>query len=470
MTRQFCIICGLISCLLVSATAQLNELSERDFMLLLINNHPIAIQAELDMEVGRQEIIAAKGAFDPMIGGTMYRKKFKGTEYYTKYDAGIRQPLTFLGMDIEGGVELNRGSFLNPEGNTPISGLGYLGLRIPLIQGMMIDRRRTDLQLSKLYAEQTQIKNLEVINKVLLDGLGTYWNWIKARQRVTVLEEVLVNNQIVFEGIKVAYLQGDRPAIDTVEAYAQLQRITLQYNSELIQLQRAYNALKTNLYGVDSQPLNLPIDSPSSDFEAAAIFDPRVSQLLRQDEILETHPNIALLRNEADRLSTMLRWERERLKPRLDLQYNLLADTGMSPLEQSFVNDNYQAALSLQFPLLFRTAKAKTEQFKIYSRQNSLELIDELNFLANTAEATRFRLENTRTQVGIASSITADAKRLYDAEVIRFRLGESSVFLVNTRELQYLQAQNALIDLRTEEILQGYRLLFDLGILYNVTN
>ncbi len=468
MIRSEVLIIFIMCFLAGKVSGQSGDLNERDFIRMLVDNHPSALKAKLEIESGNQEIIAAKGAFDPVIGGTAYRKLFKGTEYYTKYDAGIRQPLNLLGMDIEGGFELNRGTFLNPEQSTPISGLGYLGLRLPLLQGMNIDRRRTDLQLSKIYAAQTQINNLDVLNKLLLDGLGAYWNWVRARQRVQVLQGLLDNNQTVFEGIRVSYLQGDLPAIDTVEAFQQLQRITLQYNSELIQLQRAYNHLKSNLYGDDAQPLAIAMDVPASEFDAAAIFDPELLQLLGQEALLEKHPNIEFLKNEAERLSALLKWERERLKPRLDLQYNLLADTGMSAVEQTFFNDNYQAGLTLQFPLLFRTARAKTEQLKIYTQQNNLELIDEFNILENMAEATRFRLDNTRTQVDIASSISEDARRLYEAELTRFRLGESSVFLVNTRELQYLQAQNTLIDLSTEEILQGYRLLFDLGILYEI--
>jgi outer membrane protein TolC len=306
------------------------------------------------------------------------------------------------------------------------------------------------------------------LNKVYLDGLGTYWNWIRARQRVEVLEEVLENNQVVFEGIKVSHLQGDLPAIDTVEAFQQLQRIKLQYNTELIQLQRSYNQFKTYLYGTDVKPFEIAMDAPASGFDEAKILQQEIFQMLVQDSFFDNHPNISFLKNESERLSTLLRWERERLKPRLDLQYNFLADTGLSPLEQTFLNDNYQAGLSLQFPILFRNARAKTEQIKIYSRQNSLNLIDEYNILRNAADATRFRLENTRMQADIALSMNSDAKRLYDAELTRFRLGESSVFLVNTRELQYLQAQNALIDLRMEVILQGYRLLYDLGVLYEI--
>jgi alanyl-tRNA synthetase len=56
------------------------------------------------------------------------------------------------------------------------------------------------------------------------------------------------------------------------------------------------------------------------------------------------------------------------------------------------------------------------------------------------------------------------------AERLRFDAGESSVFLVNTREIQYLQAQNTLIDLKTEEIMATYLLLYEMGILYRVAS
>lgn len=444
-----------------------DELTEVDFVRQLMSNHPRAEQANLLIQEGRQEVIAAQGLFDPVLGSSFYRKKFQQNIYYDKLDVGLEQPLTFLGMDLRAGLELNSGIYLNPERTTPSAGLAHAGLSLPLLQGMMIDERRTELKLSKLYQQQTNIEFIDLNNKLLLEGLDAYWKWNRARLRLDVLEEVLENNRVVFQGVKTSFLQGDRPAIDTVEAFQQLQRIELQYNSELVKYNSAVNGLQNYLFEKDATPVKLDTPAVASDFDKSTVFESDFFQLTQGDGLVQQHPLIQLLRNERERLQTQLRWQREQMKPRLDLHYNFLVNAGMSPLEQSLISDNYQVAVSFSFPLLFRTARAKTRQFEIYENQTLLQISDELNYIENTLEANRFNFINLTNQVSLASNITSASERLYQAELRRFSLGESSVFLVNTRELQYLQAQNSLIDLRTEQILQAYRMLFDVGALYS---
>lgn len=458
----------MLLCVAVSGYAQTsNLLTEEEFVRQLIRNHPRAEQANLLLLEGDQEIIAAKGLFDPVLGAGFYRKKFQENIYYDKLDVGINQPLTFLGMDLRAGLELNSGIYLNPERTTPTAGLAHAGLSIPLLQGMMIDERRTKLKLSKLYQQQTNFEFVDANNKLLIEGLDAYWKWNRARLRLNVLEELLENNRIVFQGVKTSFLQGDRPAIDTVEAFQQLQRIELQYNTELVQYNRAVNGLQNYLFEADATPLKLEDPALASEFDESTVFEADFFQVMQGDELIQQHPIIQLLRNERERLETQLRWQREQMKPRLDLQYNFLANAGMSPLEQSLISDNYQVGVSFSFPLLFRTARAKTRQFEIYENQTLLQISDELNYIENTLDANRFTFNNLTEQVNLAENITSASQSLYQGELSRFNLGESSVFLVNTRELQYLQAQNSLIDLRTEQILQAYRMLFDLGALYS---
>jgi outer membrane protein TolC len=195
---------------------------------------------------------------------------------------------------------------------------------------------------------------------------------------------------------------------------------------------------------------------------------PQSQQLTREQDLDATHPWLALIRNDNERLNTRLRWEKERWKPRLDLQYNFLADNGMSLTEQQFLNENYQVGIKLQYPLLIRNARARTAQVKAGIWQNELAFSEERNRLQNVIAALQFNLQNIREQVAMGTIITQNSLQLYQAELTRFRLGESSVFLVNTREIQYLQAQNALIDLRTEEVLTGYSLLHEMGVLFRV--
>lgn len=466
--RILLLIVGL-SCTL-TGFGQLNELTEDQFIRLLLNNHPQILRADLFQEVGRQEVRANLGFFDPIIGADFYRKNFSNSIYYNKLDAGIMQPLSFLGMDLIGGVEVNNGNFLNPADNTPANGLVYAGVNLPLLQGMMIDRRRTDLAVSRIFRDQTNVEFIEAANNLLSNGLRSYWNWVKTLKRLELIVGVLENNREVFEGVKSAFLVGDRPAIDTVESFQQLQTITLQYEQELVRLQVARNDLERFLFDNEAQPV--PLESPDTDipFESAAAFRPAILQLLTDEDWMQHHPTIQLLELEAKRLGVQTRWEREQLKPRLDVNYNFLFNTNMTPLEQTFLSDNFQVGVGFSFPILMRRALGRTEQFKIFQTQNQLMLTEEMTLLRNMYKANMYAYENLQEQVLITERIVETARALYEAELRRFGLGESSVFLVNTRELQYLQVQNNLIELKTEQILQSYQVAFDVGLLYKIAD
>lgn len=449
--------------------AQAAALDERTFVRMLLQNHPKARRAFLQQDIGDQELRAAKGMFDPVLAAGFSQKDFQEKLYYRKWDVGMSQPLTWLGMDLAAGVEMNSGSFLNPERNTPLSGLAFAGIRLPLLQGMFIDQRRTDLQLARIFQQRTRLQFQDLNNGLLMDGLKAYWNWNRARLKLDLVREVLANNQVVLQGIRSAFLQGDRPAIDTIEAFQQYQRILLQYNRELVSVQSAANTLNTYLFDNSGQPAPLEESTAAIGFDASLVFVPESQQLARDQNLDTTHPWLALIRNDNERLNTRLRWEKERWKPRLDLQYNFLADNGMSLTEQQFLNENYQVGIKLQYPLLIRNARARTAQVKAGIWQNELAFSEERNRLQNVISALQFNLQNIREQVAMGTIITQNSLQLYQAELTRFNLGESSVFLVNTREIQYLQAQNALIDLRTEEVLTGYSLLHEMGVLFRIS-
>lgn len=461
---SFLLICFITNVL----KGQPTPLHEKDFIRDLLRNHPQAKRAMLQQEVGDREVQAAQGSFDPMLAAGFSQKSFQDKLYYRRWDADITQATTFLGIEFSAGLETNSGSFLNPERNTPLAGLGFAGVKLPLLQGMLWDSRRNDLRLSRIFQQQTRFLLLDKNNELLFNGLRAYWNWNRAQLKLDLLQEVLTNNRNVLEGIRVAYLGGDRPSIDTVEAFQQYQRILLQYNKELVSQRSA--ELVLNNYRFDSSGKSLPIREGMKPIptDSSLVFNNTLIGLTEITDWMDVNPGLNMLRNENDKLQTRLRWEKERRKPRLDLKYNLLTDRGMSLLEQQFLNENYQVGLTFQFPLLIRNARARTAQVKANIWQNDLAIIEERYRLENSIEALRFTLANIRQQVALGSGITDNARKLYEAERMRFDAGESSVFLVNTREIQYLQAQNTLIDLKTEEIIATYQLLNEMGILFRI--
>ena len=85
-----------------------------DFYALVLENHPVVKQADLQPEKARQMLRSARGHFDPKIEVDWDVKEFKGTDYYNILNAGLKIPVWFP-VDIKAGVDRNTGVFLNPE-------------------------------------------------------------------------------------------------------------------------------------------------------------------------------------------------------------------------------------------------------------------------------------------------------------------------------------------------------------------
>ena len=115
------------------------------FLQGVLAQHPAAQAASLLEAQGRMEIRAARGAFDPQLGGYYDQKQFKGTEYWQRYGGELKLP-TRLGLGLKAGYDAAEGYYLNPEASLPENGLWYAGITLPLGQGLFFDEGRAGLR------------------------------------------------------------------------------------------------------------------------------------------------------------------------------------------------------------------------------------------------------------------------------------------------------------------------------------
>ena len=128
--------------------------SDKQFFEIVLKNHPLAKQAQLQTQFGEKEILNAQGGFDPKIFTHTLQKNFNSTSYYNLIHSGLKIP-TWYGLEFKGGFESNQGAFLNPEEKTPSSGLVYAGASVNLGKGLFIDQRRAELFKAKVYYQST---------------------------------------------------------------------------------------------------------------------------------------------------------------------------------------------------------------------------------------------------------------------------------------------------------------------------
>ncbi len=405
--------------------------------------HPMAKQAQLRMEEGTAQLLASRGAFDPKIEVDYGRKKFKGTEYYDKLNAVFKIP-TWYGIELKGKLDRNSGEFLNPEGIVPVDGLYSAGISFSLADGLWIDDRMAQLKQAKLFQKQTAAERDLLINQLIHDASVAYFDWWTAHQEVQVYDQYYQNSVIRLDAIKRSIEVGDKPAIDSTEAsvIAQNRMLGLQE----AQLKR----IKSGLYLSNFLWTNNEIPIELSDEAIPQEINPEIVESLllsnrmnMENDSLQNHPKMLALQSKLDQLVIDKRLKVNKLLPKVDLEYNFYSET--PDQINSFNTANYFAGVNVSVPLFLRKERGELNLSKYKVQQAEWDLIGSQLNLLNKIKASQEEITSYGNQLELMESLVTNYEKLVAAEERKFDLGESSLFLVNTRE-------NSLIDSKLKQL------------------
>ena len=101
-------------------------------------------------------------------------------------------------------------------------------------------------------------------------------------------------------------------------------------------------------------------------------------------------------------------------------------------------------------PIFLRKERAKLELTRLKIQDSGLELQQKRLEVANKVRAYFNEWQNTQQQVSLYQSMQTNYRALLDAEITRFQLGESSIFLINAREQKLVEVQLKLLKLLAE--------------------
>lgn len=417
------------------------------FLDMVAKYHPMAKRAALENDRAAAGLLFAKGAFDPKAYGSTYWKQLDDKQYFRQWEAGITAPL-WPGIKLEAGYENNTGLFVNPESSTVSNGMVFAGMSIPLLQGLTTDQRRIALQKARLDVIRAEAQQDILVNDLLLRAAYAYWDWWLANQQIRVLEGVRTITFQRYRDIVESYRLGDLAAIDTLEAYIQYQNRLVDLQKAEIQFVQAGFNLSNFLWTEEGEALFLNPDVyPQELPEAALVEDLNEVKAMSLSAEALNHPIMKALAVDQNKLERDLRLQKEFLKPQLDLKYNWL----FTPVEENNLSlRDYRWGLGLSVPLAYRRIRAGIDNVKI--RQQELKLsIDQRELeLKNAQQALTENTDRILNNIRLYQELTGNYRRLLEAEQIRFNAGESSVFIINARENQFLQAQQNLYYLQFE--------------------
>jgi outer membrane protein TolC len=451
----------------VFAQLEDNVFSPDEFLWYVVNYHPVSKQAGLIIESGEAQVLNARGGFDPKAVSTLYQKYYDEKSYYSLLNAGLEIP-TWYGIKLSAGYQTNSGDFLNPELNLPPDGLWYGGISFSLGKGLIIDRRRAILQESQILAQSTFFEQQKVLNDLLYDALKAYWKWVESWNNVLVFQESLTLAKERFEAVKQSFFLGDIPAIDTVEANLQIQNLQLRLNDLNLMYQNQTLELSTFLWFENNTPLeisselnppNLYNDDPTDDGD----FKLNVMDSL---DWLENHPDLQIVQLKIDALDINRRMAAESLKPELDIKYSLLSQQTLPENQIGFDLNNYMWGFSFKYPLFIRAERGKLQLSKIkileteYQGQlKRLEIENKVMSFVNERN-------NLQQQIELIQDAVDNYLRLLEGERRKFDNGESSLFLINSREFSYISSRLKFVNLLAKYQENRAALFWAMGRLY----
>jgi len=437
-------------------------LTEEAFISMVKQNHPLIKLSALQPKYGDAYLLKAKGSFDPKVYGSIDQKYFDGKQYYSVVDYGIKYP-TWYGLTLKTGVESNRGSFLDPQAKTPSGGLFYGGIGANLGQGLLIDQRRADLKSARINQELTEEERLLQVNNLLYETGYSYWEWFLAYHSREILQEAYNIALQRFLAVQQAAILGDRAYIDTVEAGLQVQnRLSMLRDAEANYRDKC-NQQSTFLWTENQEPLAL---GEKTSPLLRAEWNPSAEVQMIQDSLLENHPYLKITCFKRDILTIDQKLKADRLKPLIQLNYNLLNEpVNYNPFSDLDIND-YKWGISVEMPLFLRRERGDLALAKLKVEETELtisQLRAQLNMKISNA---RIDLANSLIQLEIYQRTAIDSKQLLDAERNMFENGESSLFLINMRELNYIQSQLKYLEWQVKNKQHGYSLGFATATLF----
>lgn len=423
----------------VSGFSQFNakELSFEEYLGFVKKFHPLVKTANLEISRAQANLMVSRGAFDPKIEIDYSKKEFKNTEYYSILNSSFKIP-TWYGIELKAGFDNNEGVFLNPENTVPNQGLTSLGINIPLGQGLWINQRMADLRKAKIQIQLSQAERKINAIAVLYDASIAYFNWKKTFDETQLYQNYLGNAQLRFRGIKSLIEQGDKPAIDSVEAKIIVKNRLLSLEDAKLKLIKSRLDLSNFLWIENNIPLELAADIIPEEKLNLSIQNTLKTSDLNADFVLDNHPKINALQNKISILDVERRLKANLLLPKIDIGYSYLS-------EPSYIDDykaeNYKIGLNFSYPLFLRKERGnlRIAEFKLQETRFALDL--EKVQLTNKVESQKAEILSLLRQKNYVLELVIDNGVMLVSEERLFTFGESSLFLINTRENNLVLAQ-----------------------------
>ncbi len=412
----------------VPAVAQV--LPWNEFLAMALDRSGEVRVAEAKVREAQAKRMAAFAAFEPRLDLASEGKDYGNDLQYRLDRAEARVGLPG-GIDLVGGAAQATGAFINPERKTPVEGLVNLGISAPLGGALIFSDRQYAWNAASRDLEVEQAKRDRVERKLRLEAVKVYTFWQAQVEVQSAVDEAVAVAEERLRLVREAFRLGERSEMDTLEAYlswvdrrtdaSKQQNFSAAARANVERMLRGANDVEADLSGVqpDSRPVLLG-NSPLGSAEPQSLNG--VPELAMVSSVLRR-----------ERLAVTTAWAQWLPAPYVD--YRMLQWGG-----STWNPEAVQWKVGLALPLFNQKARAdlagaqarlRAAEANAASVQNEVEVLQR-----QLAEQVAALDSELKALLGAEAASYA----LLQQERRRFTLGESTMFLLASRETKYLEA------------------------------
>ena len=450
----------------VWAQDSLAVLGPVQYLELVRQYHPVVKQAGLMVNNAEAQLLASRGLFDPAVYFTNDQKTFDGKNYYNYNHTTLKVP-TWMGIELMAGLENNGGEFTNRE--VSLGQTSYAGISIPLAKNLLMDRRRAGLAQAKLFVQQSKAEQLLMVNDVLFEAMDAYWYWVAQYQVYRILTNAVTINTKRYETLRITVEQGDRPGIDSTEALTQLLTFQAAQANAYNEFLKAGFELSNYLWTQDMQPAVLPASVvPAVNTDET---DPYKMQFKPLNELLDmagtNHPKLQTFQFKLDALEIERQLKLQSLLPAVNLKYNILSKGYQvwDSFDAATLQNNYKFGLEVGIPLFLRQGRGDYRSAKLKIQATEVDRSATQLAIANKVKQYYNEMLNMLQQLRLQEQALQAYQKVFEVELMKFELGESTLFLLNSRENKVLESRQKVAELKAKYFKSLYAVEWAAGIL-----
>lgn len=433
------------SLVLHSGAQDTTFLSLEGVLKMTLAYHPVVQQASILDDDAKAVLRQARGQLDPKLALDYQLKDFKETEYYNLLSTSLKVP-TWVGIEPKLEFNRNLGEHVN-EQNYISSSTDYrqmaLGFTVPIGKGLFFDERRNTIRQAQAFTQIANAEQTKQTNKILLTVVKDYWNWYVAYQRSVLLSQAVGLAENIFDRTLTDYEFGEAAVVDTLQAKINYQKRIVDHEKALLDYELSKLELSKHLWSAELLPLELQATTLP---DSISLFFAPAQDNVGSDVVfaLENHPEINKLEGKRSQLDAQQRWNKESIKPALDVSYSFI-DAPIDPFFEGNAIDlgeNYKLGVDFSFPLLLRKERGKIQQTQLKIESNEYEMAQNQLNVKNEVLGQYAQSSTLQNLLKQYQGVSVNYRLLLDAEIINLQNGETDLFKLNIQQDKYIEAQS----------------------------